>query len=222
MGRELGDDETFEAALVADRAMLVRPGRARAREGGEGADLGSSSTSASSASRSAASTSTTTSGPGTTSTSLTPCTSRPSTASPNTRAPSTSSRATRPVLRRPGRPGRREQRLEHSRRLRPRVVRKSGSTHSACASFGRSSVSDSRRAARARPRAGRIIAHRSRAEQKGSRARTRAGRTGRRPRCRRRPCPVFRAFHRHHTRCEPLAARSAGPTSGRGRSTARA
>ena len=30
MGRELGDDETFEAALVADRAMLVRPGRARA------------------------------------------------------------------------------------------------------------------------------------------------------------------------------------------------
>ena len=25
MGRELGDDETFEAALVADRAMLVRP-----------------------------------------------------------------------------------------------------------------------------------------------------------------------------------------------------
>ena len=29
MGRELGDDETFEAALVADRAMLVRPGRAR-------------------------------------------------------------------------------------------------------------------------------------------------------------------------------------------------
>ena len=30
MGRELGDDETFEGALVADRAMLVRPGRARA------------------------------------------------------------------------------------------------------------------------------------------------------------------------------------------------
>ena len=30
MGRELGDDETFEAALVADRAMLVRPGRVRA------------------------------------------------------------------------------------------------------------------------------------------------------------------------------------------------
>lgn len=30
MGRELGDDETFEQALVADRAMLVRPGRARA------------------------------------------------------------------------------------------------------------------------------------------------------------------------------------------------
>ena len=30
MGRELGDDETFEGALVADRAMLVRPGRVKA------------------------------------------------------------------------------------------------------------------------------------------------------------------------------------------------
>ena len=47
MGRELGDDETFEAALVADRAMLVRPGRARASaaelkafvEKSEGADV---------------------------------------------------------------------------------------------------------------------------------------------------------------------------------------
>ena len=103
MGRELGDDETFEAALVADRAMLVRPGSARASaaepqgvrrkakaptsdqlyerikyEPKRGLDLDYDVRSWHYLYKPYARTS------------------RPSTASPNTRAPSTSSRATRP------------------------------------------------------------------------------------------------------------------------------